>query len=61
MAEIGMMTDEANAAVVTDTLGQPKANQRMSIGDELRKSGNMQAVYLDGQRKHHKAHRKSTD
>ena len=51
MAEIGMMTDEANAKVVTDTLGQPKANQkRMSIGDELRKSGNMQAVYLDGQK-----------
>jgi len=51
MAEIGLMTDEANAKVVTDTLGQPKANQkRMSIGDELRKSGNMQAVYLDGQK-----------
>ncbi len=51
MAQIAPMTDEANAKVVTDTLGEPKANQkRMSIGDELRKSGNMQTVYLDGQK-----------
>jgi hypothetical protein len=50
MAVIGQV-DEAGQAKLTEILGEAKKDQvRVSIGDELRKSGNALTKYLDGQK-----------
>lgn len=50
MAAIGV-ADETLQARFTELLGEPKkGQQRVSVGDELRKAGNALTKYLDGQK-----------
>jgi hypothetical protein len=50
MSEIGML-DEAGLAKMVEIAGEPKkGTDRVSFGDELRKTGNALTKYIDGQK-----------